>query len=168
MRPSLSASAIHCGICLLLTGALAMLLREPLLIPAVGGSVYMLLTAPEHEASAPKNVLVGHGLGAAIGWLVLVLFGLRGVPGGQMAALTWTRVAAIATSLALTNAALRATRCSHAPAGASTMIVSIGGLPEAHHILDFELAALVTVVYAIVAHRFSGVEYPARRARGSA
>ena len=48
------------------------------------------------------------------------------------------------------------------------MIVSIGGLPEAHHILDFELAALVTVVYAIVAHRISGVEYPPRRARESA
>ena len=45
------------------------------------------------------------------------------------------------------------------------MIVSIGALPEAHHILDFELAALVTVVYALVAHRLSGVEYPIWRAR---
>ena len=145
-----------------------MVLREPLVIPAVGGSVYMVLSAPQHEASAPKNVLVGHGLGAAIGWLVLLAFGLRGVPGGQAAALTWARVAAIAVSLALTNAALRLTRCSHAPAGASTMIVSIGGLPEAHHVLDFELAALVTVVYAVVVHRLSGVDYPLWGARETA
>jgi len=148
-------------------GALSMLLSEPLLIPAVGGSVYMVLSAPEAETSAPKNVLVGHAVAASVGWLVLAIFGLRGVPGGQTAALSWTRIAAIAVSLALTNGFLRWARCSHGPAGASTMIVSIGALPEARHILDFELAALVTVSYALVAHRLSGVEYPLRRVRES-
>ena len=142
-----------------------MVLREPLLIPAVGGSVYMVLSAPEAETSAPKNVLVGHGVAASVGWLVLGAFGLHGVPGGQTATLTWSRVAAMAVSLLATNALLRGIRCSHGPAGASTMIVSIGALPEAHHILDFELAAFVTVVYALVAHRLSGIEYPLWRAR---
>jgi CBS domain-containing membrane protein len=146
-------------------GALSILLSEPLLIPAVGGSVYMVLSAPEAETSAPKNVLVGHAVADSVGWLALSVFGLHGVPGGQTVALTWTRLAAVAVSLALTNAVLRAIRCSHGPAGASTMIVSIGALPEAHHILDFELAAFVTVVYGVFAHRLSGIEYSLRRVR---
>jgi CBS-domain-containing membrane protein len=149
-------------------GAVSILLREPLLIPAVGGSVYMVLTAPDLEASSPKSVLVSHGLGASIGWIMLGLFHLHGAPGGLAVEMTWTRVAAMAVSLATTNAVLRVIGCSHPPAGASTMIVSIGGLPAAHHILNFELAAMITVGYGLLAHRLSGVEYPLWRARETA
>ena len=103
----------------------------------------MVMSAPDHETSSPKNVVVSHGVGAVIGWAMLGVFGLHGVPCGLAMDLSWTRVAAVAASLAATNGVVRAIRCTHPPAGATTMIVSIGGMPLARHILDFELAAMI-------------------------
>ena len=169
MRPPASKSAINCGFCALVLGGTALLLREPLLIPAIGGTIYMVMTAPDHEASSPKNVVISHGLGAVIGWVMLGLFGLHGVPGGIAMELSWPRVAAVAASLAATNGVTRAVKCAHPPAGATTMIVSIGAMPLAHHILDFELAAIVVVGYGLAVHNIAGVEYPLwRRVRESA
>ncbi len=152
----------------MLMGTVSMLVHEPLVIPAVGGSVYMVCSMPGNEASAPKNVLVSHVLGAGVGWLMLGLFGLHGVPGGLAAEMTWIRLAAVALALATTNLLLRGIGCSHAPAGASTMIVAIGALPEIRHVLDFGLAALVVVVYGLLAHRIAGVDYPIWRPRPGA
>jgi CBS domain-containing membrane protein len=168
VHTSIRFSSLHCGVCLAVLAAFSMLLHEPLLIPAIGASVYLVLSAPGTDVSAPKNVLVSHAIGATVGWLMLGVFGLHGVPGGLAHELTWTRIAAVAASLALTNGIVRFLKCSHPPSGATTMIVSIGGLPLARHILDFELAALLVVAYAVVVHRVSGVEYPLWRARSAA
>jgi CBS-domain-containing membrane protein len=150
---------------LLLLSTFSVLIGEPLLIPAVGASAYLVFGDPQAEASAPRNVLVGHALGAAIGWLMLELFHLRDAPGGLSIAVTWPRAGAVASSLATTIGILRSVRCTHPPAGATTMIVAVGILPRAHSILDFLLAGAAVVVYASIVCRAAGHAYPIWNAR---
>ena len=160
MRPSLTFSFVHCGLSILLLGALSMALRLPLLLPAVGASAYLVFADPRSQLAAPRNVLVGHTLGAAIGWGMLVLFGLAGVSSSLTAAVTWPRIGAVAGALALTIGVLRALRCSHPPAGATTMIVAMGLLPQWRHLGDFTLAGALVVLQAAVACRLAGHPYP--------
>ena len=162
MKPSIAFSMIHCGLSMTALGALSMSLGAPLVIPAVGASAYLVFSTPRAEVAAPRNVLMGHALGASIGWAMIRAFRLENVPGGLTLALTWPRLGAIAIALAITIGVLRALCCSHPPAGATPIIVASGSMPDARHVLDFVVAALVVVVYASVACRSLG--YPLWRA----
>jgi CBS-domain-containing membrane protein len=160
MNAPILFSMIHCTLCVAAQGACAIWLGEPLVIPAVGASAYLVFSAPRHEVAAPRNVILGHTLGATIGWVMLWVFRLQDTHGGQIALLTVPRVAAVACALGLTIGVLRTLKASHPPAGATTMIVAIGALPQARHIPDFVVSALIVVVYAALALRLSGIEYP--------
>jgi CBS domain-containing membrane protein len=135
-------------------------LGMPLLLPAVGASAYLVFADPTAPVSAPRSVLLGHALAAAIGWGLLELCGLAGEPNSLAAAVSWPRVAAVAGALAATIGTLRALRCSHPPAGATTMIVAMGLLPQARHLPAFLLASAVVVAHAAVACRLAGIDYP--------
>lgn len=153
MRTSIAFSVGHCGLSVLLLGGLSVLSDLPLVLPAVGASAYVVFADPAAPTAAPRNVLVGHALGAGIGWGLLLLLGLAGEPSGLASPLSWQRVAAVAGSLAITIGALRALACSHPPAGATTMIVAMGLLPEARHLPAFALAGGVVVLHANLALR---------------
>lgn len=155
MRPSIAFSVGHCAVSVALLGVLSMLLGIPLVLPAVGASAYLVFADPDAPVAAPRNVLVGHALGAAIGWGMLVAFDLDGEASSLSAPLTWQRVAAVAGALSATIGVLRALRCSHPPAGATTMIVAMGLLPQARHLIDFTLAGAVVVVHAALATRLA-------------
>jgi CBS domain-containing membrane protein len=160
VRPSLLFSVAHCGLSVAFLGLLSMALGLPLMIPAVGASSYIVFAFPQAEVSAPRNVLIGHLVGAAVGWILLRAFGLEGAPVGLAQDLTWTRIGAVAASLAATVGILRLADSPHPPAGATTMIVSVGMLPQARHVLGFGIAAAVVVVHAVLACRAAGIAYP--------
>ena len=170
VQPSWFFSVAHSGLCLVLLGALSIVSGEVLLIPAVGASAYLVFTAPGAEVSAPRNVLIGHAVGALLGLAMLQLFGLQTAAGGLLQPLAWSRVGAVAASLAATVGVLRILDCPHPPAGATTMIVSVGLLPRMSHVLHFFMGATVVVVYATLVYRPAGIAYPlwarAKRASG--
>ena len=159
-RPSIAFSVVHCALSVLALGLLARLLDRPLVLPAIGASAYVVFSAPTSPAAAPPSVLVAPLVGALVGAAILALFGIAGERGGLPSAPDWPRIGAVAGSLAGTIGVLRALRCSHAPAGATTVIVSVGLLPHARHALDFLLAAAVLVVHAQIACRAAGIAYP--------
>jgi CBS-domain-containing membrane protein len=165
MRPSVAFSVLHSGLGIAALGVCAIAIGVPLLIPAVGASAYLVFSTPHAEEAAPRNMLVGHLLGASIGWAIVLAFGLQDAPGGLAASMNTARIAAAALAMATTTGVLRALRCSHPPAGASTMFVALGGITSAWHILDFVAAALVVAVHATLACRASSVAYPLWRAR---
>jgi len=160
VRPSLLFSVAHCGLSVAFLGLLSMALGLPLMIPAVGASSYLVFAFPQAEVSAGRNVLLGHLVGAGVGWIVLRLFGLESAPGGLGVELTWLRMGAVAVSLAATVGILRIASSPHPPAGATTMIVSVGMLPQMRHVLGFGISALVVVVHAALACRAAGIAYP--------
>lgn len=51
-----------------LMGLLAYLLREPLLFPSLGATVYLFFSTPLAPAASPRHALIGHGVGIISRW----------------------------------------------------------------------------------------------------
>ena len=49
---------------------------EPFVFPSLGPTAFLLFYTPLLPASSPRNTIGGHAIGAAAGYLALVVFGL--------------------------------------------------------------------------------------------
>jgi len=70
------------------------------------------------------------------------------------------RVGAAALSLASTGALMILLKAAHPPAGATTLIVSLGIVTAPFHLVVIEIAVAVLVVQAIAINRLAGIDYP--------
>jgi len=125
--------ALFCGghACLgvAVAGALSILLRVPMLFPAFGATAFILVWAPNAPAAAPRSVVLGHFMGATIGWLCARAFELDFAHTTLLAGGRPQHVAAAALALGLTSMAMILLRAPHPPAGATTLIFSLGQIP---------------------------------------
>jgi CBS-domain-containing membrane protein len=129
------------------TGAVGVLVHLPWLFPSLGPTVMLFFESPEQPASRPLNTVVGHAVGILAGIACLTAFGLLGQPPAPVQGLTPTYVMAAAVSVALTTLVLTLLGLPHPPAGASTLIVSLGILTTPSELLSMMGAViLVTVV----------------------
>jgi CBS-domain-containing membrane protein len=131
---------------LALAGAVGLAAKQPWLFPSLGPTVMLFFESPDNPTAQPRNTVVGHAVGIAVGLGCLALFGLTDRPPAPVGGLTAGYVAAGALSVALTTLILTLLRCSHPPAGASTLIVSLGILTSAR-----EIAAMVGAVLLVTA-----------------
>ena len=72
----------------------------------------------------------------------------------------WDRVAAAGLSLAFTGALMMLLDCPHPPAGATTLIVSLGIVTRPFHLVVIEVAVALLTLQAIGINRLAGMEYP--------
>ena len=79
---------------------------EPLIFPPLGPTAFLLFYTPRAPVSSPKNTLVGHLIGAAAGYLALVVFGLTDKGPALIEGVTLARTGAAALSLGLTAGAM--------------------------------------------------------------
>ena len=114
---------------------------EPFVFPSLGPTAFLLFYTPLLPASSPRNTLWGHAIGAACGYLALVVFGLTDAAPALASSVTGARVGAAALSLGLTSGVMVWARVPHPPAGATTLIVSLGILREPE-----QLAVLMVAV----------------------
>lgn len=133
---------------------------EPLIFPSLGPTAFLLFYTPMLPASSPRNTLGGHAIGAAAGYLSLVLFGLTDVGPALVEGVDWSRVGAAALSLGLTSGVMVWARVPHPPAGATTLIVSLGILREPEDLLVLMLAVALLVVQGYVINHLAGIAYP--------
>jgi CBS-domain-containing membrane protein len=110
--------------------AVAFATGEPFVFPSLGPTAFLLFYTPLLPASSPRNTLGGHAIGAAAGYLSLVVFGLTDAAPALATGVTGARVGAAALSLGLTSGAMVWARVPHPPAGATTLIVSLGILRQ--------------------------------------
>ncbi|MGB8967142.1 MAG: HPP family protein [Candidatus Cybelea sp.] len=157
-RSRILYTLLWCFVAMLVSGALAILTGRPFLFPSLGPSAIMLFGNPLEAASSPRNVLVGHFIGAGSGYAGLAATGLLGVP--FTATMDGHRVLAAAIALALTAALTIATRSEHPPAGATTLIVSLGILPWLVDYLVIMFAVAALTLLALIVNRLRGVNYP--------
>ena len=141
-------AALLCLVVLALSAAVGLALRQPWLFPSLGPTVMLFFESPEQPASRPVNALVGHGTGLAAG---IACFHLLG-PGGGVSApdggLTVPYLLSGAVSVAVTTLVLSLIGLPHPPAGATTLIVSLGILAQP--------AQLVSMAGAVVAVTAAG------------
>jgi len=148
--------------CVFALAALAMLTHAPLIFPSLGATVFLLLSAWRTEAASPRNVLCGHAIAIVCGYLALLATGLVDAEPAVVTGVSGERVVATALSLGFTGALMLLFHVPHAPAGATTLIVSLGlvGRPLLPRLLVVEGAVALLVAMAFVLHRCRGRAYP--------
>jgi CBS-domain-containing membrane protein len=134
---------VLCLVVLALTGVVGIALKQPWLFPSLGPTVMLFFESPEQPSSRPLNTLVGHAVGIVAGVACLYAFGLQGQPSAPEAGLTPSYLLAAATSVAVTTLVLTFLRLPHPPAGASTLIVSLGILTQPPQLASMMAAVLL-------------------------
>lgn len=143
-----------------LLAVLAMICRVPFVFPSVGPTALLLFASPEAPSGCPRNTLCGHAIGILCGYGALWITGLQHAPSAMLEGVNLARVIAAAISLASTGALMILFRVVHSPAGATTLIISLGIITRPAYLLAIEAAVALIVVEALVTYRLRGIPYP--------
>ena len=139
---------------------LALLSRNPFVFPSLGPTAYLLFFSPLAEASSPRNTIFGHAIGLVCGYAAFVVTGAETLSYGTHSGIFWPRILAAALSLSVTGALMVLLGISHAPAGATTLIVSLGIISRPRELVIIEVAVFLLVVQALVINRLAGLPSP--------
>lgn len=164
-----SAATLFVGALALMAvaGVVALGAKQTLLFPSLGPTAMLFFARPLPPECTVRNVIVGHWVGIAVGLLMLEVFGLRALPSAVTHGLDAKRVAAAALSVAITATVLRLIRSPHAPAGASTLIVSLGLLTTNKQLLMMGASVALIAVAGLALNFVTGVRVPLWRKAGS-
>lgn len=116
------------GILMLAPGVLAVVTGQVWLFPSLGPTAFLQAEAPALRMSKLYNTLAGHLVGIVAGYAAIAALGLNGVDSvfvihqvsaGRM----WASVIAVT----LTLAGQVIIKAAHAPAAATTLLITMGG-----------------------------------------
>jgi CBS-domain-containing membrane protein len=138
----------------------ALVTGAPFIFPSLGPTAFLLFYTPMLPSACPRNTLAGHAIGAAAGYFALVVFGLQHAGPALATEITAARVGAAALSLGLTSGLMVWARVPHPPAGATTLIVSLGILHEPWQLAVLMLAVVLLVLQGLGINRLAGIPYP--------
>ncbi len=141
-------------------GGIAMWSKNPFVFPSLGPTAFLFFFSPTAPASSPRNTFMGHSLGIFAGWFSLLIFGLLDDPNVLVSGFTWQRVLAAGLSLGLTCGLMAVFTCPHPPAGATTLIVSLGLVHSYFGFFCMILAVMLLNIQALIINRAAGIDYP--------
>lgn len=150
---------LTCFLSISVIASVAVVTGNPFVFPSLGPTAYLLFFTPLARASSPRHALLGHAIGIVFGYVALLITG-SGAAGAGLRRFDWSTVIAAAFSLSTTGAAMVLLRVSHPPAGATTLIVSLGLISKPVHLLIVEAAVLFLVIEAFAINRLAGLHYP--------
>lgn len=153
------------GIGLAVLGLVAFLTHQPWLFPSLGPTVMLHVERPGEPQSSPHNTLIGHAVALLAGYGTLALCGLTDTPSVLQTGVTPARILAGAGSVAVTALVLVLLRANHPPAGATTLLVSLGLLRTATQLLVVAGAVLLLTVLDWLFNHVTGKPMPVWRAR---
>jgi len=143
-----------------LLAAVAMISHTPFVFPSLGPTAILLFVTPLSPTAWPRNTLYGHAIGIICGYGSLLVTGLANAPPALVAGVDHRRIIAAALSLALTSGLLVLLKSAHPPAGATTLIISLGIVTKVFYLLVIEIAVVILVLQGILINRAAGLEYP--------
>ena len=143
-----------------LLAAVAMVSRTPFVFPSLGPTAFLFFFSPTAPTASPRHSLYGHAIGIACGWGALWVTGLTHAPPALVTGVDGHRILAAALSLAATGALMILAKAAHPPAGATTLIISLGIVTRPLHLLVIEVAVGLLVLQAIAINRLAGLDYP--------
>ena len=144
---------------------LAVVTGSPFVFPSLGPTAYLLFIAPLAENSSPRNTILGHAIGLICGYGAYAVTGAANLSFGVHPGVYWPRILAAALSLSATGALMVLLRADHPPAGATTLIVSLGIISKPKALVIIEVAVFLLVAQAVVINRLAGLPYPLWRYR---
>ncbi len=153
-------SFVNGCISIALMSVLAVITHSPFIFPSLGPTAFLFFYTPTAPAASPRNTLIGHGVGVVAGYLSLVVTGLTLAGPALAVGVTWPRVIAAALSLGLTAGLMVLLKSPHPPAGATTLIISLGILTKPWQLVLLMVAVVLLTLYALVFNRLAGIPYP--------
>ncbi len=153
-------SLLNGFISIALMSALALATGQPFVFPSLGPTAFLLFYTPHAAAASPRNTFAGHLIGAACGYLALAVFGLLDAGPALATGVSAARVGAAGLSLGLTAALMVWFKVPHPPAGATTLIVSLGILAKPEQLAVLMLGVVLLLVQGFAINRLAGLDYP--------
>jgi hypothetical protein len=160
-------TSLYAGVLFTVLGTVAWLSGQPFVFPSLGPSAFLLAFERRGSRERLYRVVASHAIGGVAGLLAYTLLGagvtLTATPApGSAAGLHL--VASGVCSIVLTSWGMIATDTNHAPACATTLIVSLGLLPTPAQvgIIVASVVVLVAVHGAVVGgfRRLVGESHP--------
>jgi CBS domain-containing membrane protein len=143
-----------------LLSLLAFVTHNPFVFPSLGPTAYLFFFTPLAETASPRNAILGHAIALCCGFAAFYVSGMSRLPPGLPVEIYWPRIFSAALSLSLTAAIMVLLRVSHPPAGATTMIVSLGIIFKPEYLVTIEIAVILLTAQAFVINRLAGLPYP--------
>jgi len=139
---------------------LAMVTRTPFIFPSLGPTAFLFFFSPTLPTASPRHTVYGHAIGILCGYGALLATGLTAAPPAIVAGVDAMRILAAALSLALTGSLMILFKAAHPPAGATTLIISLGIVTKPFYLLIIEVAVVLLTGQAILINRVAGIDYP--------
>jgi hypothetical protein len=134
---------------ILVTGAVALLVGRPWLLPSLGPTAVLAGEMPAHPVTRAWNTIVGHAGGLLAGFTGVVIAGAAAQPTPLVDhVLTPQRVLASVFAIGLTVLVGALLRASHPPAAATTLLVSLGSIRTLEDSLNLMAGVLVIAAAA--------------------
>lgn len=140
--------------------ALAVITQTPFIFPSLGPTAFLFFYTPTAPAASPRNTIIGHLIGTLAGYFSLVITGLTTAGPALSVGVSWPRVIAAALSLGLTAGLMVLLKSPHPPAGATTLIISLGILTKPWQLALLMTAVLLLTLQALIINRLAGIKYP--------
>jgi CBS domain-containing membrane protein len=139
-----------------LLSLLAVLTGSAFVFPSLGPTAYLFFFSPLAESASPKDTILGHAIGLLCGYGAFRF----AVEYGPASFHYSPEILAAALSLAFTGTFMVLLRINHPPAGATTLIVSLGILSTPRNLVIIEVAVVLLTAQAFVINRLAGLPYP--------
>ena len=144
-------TSCYAGVLFTVLGAVAWLSGQPFVFPSLGPSAFLLAFERRADRGRLGRIVASHAIGGVAGLLAYTLLGAGATltatpPPGSVAGLHL--VLSGVCSIVLTSWGMIATDTNHAPACATTLIVSLGLLSTPVQALTI----VVSVVVLVLAH----------------
>jgi len=149
-------TSLYAGVLFAALGAVAWVSGQPFVFPSLGPSAFILAFERTGERTRPERVVGSHVVGGVAGLFAYTVLGTGSIVTltPEPLSIVGFRLAASATlSVVLTSWGMLATDTVHAPACATTLIVSLGllsTLPQVA-IIAVSVVALVTLHRSVLA-----------------
>ncbi|HZP61796.1 MAG TPA: HPP family protein [Terriglobales bacterium] len=140
--------------------AVAMVSHTPFVFPSLGPTAILFFFHPMSASASPRHALYGHAIGIVCGYASIALLGLQRAGPEMSGIISARRLFAVALSLAATAFFMVLLKVAHAPAGATTLLISLGIITRPFHLLVIEIAVGLLCLQAISINRLVGLNYP--------
>ena len=138
----------------------ALALKTSFIFPSLGPTAFLFFFNPEAPSASPRHTIYGHAIGILCGYGALWATGLQHTQWHPGTEVHLARVMAAALALASTGALMILLKAAHPPAGATTLIISLGIIIHPKSLVVIEIAVALLTVQAIVINRLAGLDYP--------
>lgn len=144
----------------LVLGLLAWATRLPWVFPSLAPTVVLMFETPLRAQASPRNAVIGHWVGIAVGFGMLSGFGLATAGSVTEVGMSPSRIGAAALAVAVTTLVLNGFGIPHPPAASSTLIVALGLLRSPSQLVVMGLAVAAVAALGWGLNRIGGVTVP--------